>query len=457
MSTPLSIPSGQPRSLVEERAPRAPTIGKIRPGIKVLKSAARNKPQAVEIYDDLVAKGEPFDAIASVIERRCNIKDPLVPKNVDYFTCRRDDFANPDVADEIMRLYGEDRGQGVKLYRFPVLFPFNDWLLNVPNEMASYGAAGRKFFSIYQDGIRHCKTYQKVEVDPKARRAKRLFGGRVIVSRQDADISDGICNPEACPQYQSQQCRLSANFVFAIPDIKGLGLIELPTNSFYVLKNAYAAMQLMKLSRGRLAGTRFWLTKREEEVTRLNEIGEPMRVKQMLTTLDADIDIGALLDAAEDAGPALASDAGFVPRLAPGADAGGEVAADLSGQIVESAEGNADSLAAGSLGELVAQSTESSCGDAGSAEQPDDDGGSAAESVDDKRERMSDLLKRLGVTTEERQKQFSSFALTLFSKGWPQRADELDSMNERLVSALLDPERFLQDVSETAKDIKSWV
>ncbi|MEW6343113.1 MAG: hypothetical protein AB1704_20825 [Pseudomonadota bacterium] len=457
MSNPLSISSGQPRSLVEERAPRAPTIGKIRPGIKVLKSAARSKPQAVELYDALVAKGEPFDAIASVIERRCNIKDPLVPKNVDYFTCRRDDFANPDVADEIMRLYGEDRGQGVKLYRFPVLFPFNDWLLNVPNEMASYGATGRKFFSIYQDGIRHCKMYQKVEVDPKAQRAKRLFGGRVIVSRQDADIPDGICNPEACPQYQSQQCRLSANFVFAIPDIKGLGLIELPTNSFYVLKNAYAAMQLMKLARGRLAGTRFWLTKREEEVTRLNDVGEPMRVRQMLTTLDADIDIGALLDAAEDAGPALVSDAGHVPQLAQVVGAAGEAGADLAGKVVASAAGESESPAAGSLAELVTQSAVGTSGAAGSAGQPGASGAPASESIEDKRDRMSDLLKRLGVTTEERQKQFSLFASTLFSRGWSQRTDDLDSMNERLVSALLDPERFLQEVSETAKDLKSPV
>jgi hypothetical protein len=457
MSTPLSISSGQPRSLVEERAPRAPTIGKIRPGIKVLKSAARNKPQAVEIYDDLVAKGEPFDAIASAIERQCNIKEPLVPKNVDYFTCRRDDFANPAVADEIMRLYGEDRGKGVKLYRFPVLFPFNDWLLNVPNEMASYGATGRKFFSIYQDGIRHCKTYQKVEVDPKAQRAKRLFGGRVIVSRQDDHISDGICNPEACPQYQSQQCRLSANFVFAIPDIKGLGLIELPTNSFYVLKNAYAAMQLMKLARGRLAGTRFWLTKREADVTRLNEFGEPTRVKQMLTTLDADIDIGALLDAAEDAGPALVSDAGHVPQLAQVVDVGGDAGADLSGQVDQSAAGESESPSTGSLADLVAQSAAASSSDAGSTGQPGERGTSAAESVEDKRERISDLLKRLGVTTEERQKQFSLFASTLFSKGWSQRASDLDSMNERLVSALLDPERFLHEVSETARDLKSPV
>ena len=70
---------------------------------------------------------------------------------------------------------------------------------------------------------------------------------------------------------------------------------------------------------------------------------------------------------------------------------------------------------------------------------------------------MSDLLKRLGVTTEERQMQLGLFASTLFSKGWSYRADNLDSMNEHLVSALLDPERFLQEMSETAKDLKSPV
>lgn len=456
MSTALSISHGQPRSLVEERAPRAPTIGKIRPGIKVLKSAGRKNEKAVALYNDLVAAGQPFDAIADVIERQCNIKDPLVPKNVDYFTCRRDDFANPEVADEIMRLYGENRGQGVRLYRFPVLFPFDDWLLNVPNEMAAFGTTGRKFFSIYEDGIRHCKTYRKVEVDPKAHRAKRLFGGRVIISRQDDDIPDGICNPEWCPQYQSQQCRLTANFVFAIPDIKGLGLIELPTNSFYVLKNAYAAMQLMKLARGRLAGTRFWLTKREEEVTRLNEIGDPVRVKQMLTTLDADIDIGALLDEAEDSGPALLAEPVQALPLAQviGADDDtGSTVGQVDQSTVPAAGESPDSAA---LAELVEKSATHVAG-MQSAGQPGQGSISPEESVADKRDRMSDLLKRLGVTTEERQKHFNLFASTLYSKGWTRHAAELDLMNERLVAALLDPEQFLQEMSDKARDFLSPV
>jgi hypothetical protein len=109
------------------------------------------------------------------------------------------------------------------------------------------------------------------------------------------------------------------------------------------------------------------------------------------------------------------------------------------------------------LADLVAQSAAGNGADAGATGQPGESDAAAAESVEDKRERMSDLLKRLGVTTEERQTQFSLFASTLFPKGWSQRADKLDSMNERLVSALLDPERFIQEVSDTAKDFKSPV
>ena len=132
MSTVPSI-NVAPRSPFEERPLRPPTIGRIRPGIKVLKSAARSNPQAVKLYDELVASGESFEVIDEVIGRQCKISNALVPKNVEYFTCRRSDFNNPDIADEILRLYGEDRGQGVKLYSFPVVFAFKDWLENAPH------------------------------------------------------------------------------------------------------------------------------------------------------------------------------------------------------------------------------------------------------------------------------------------------------------------------------------
>ena len=52
-----SEPGGR-RSLLEERPMRPPIIGKIRPGIKVLTRAARDKPEAVRIHDAGLARGE---------------------------------------------------------------------------------------------------------------------------------------------------------------------------------------------------------------------------------------------------------------------------------------------------------------------------------------------------------------------------------------------------------------
>ena len=266
----------------------------------MLTRANQANEKAVKLYNDMVAAGDSFEAIGKTLETSLKLRNALIPKNVDYFVCSASDFSNPDTADEILRLYGEDRGNGAKLYRFPVMFVFDDWLRNVPNQMAAYTTAGRQYFSEYdRDGKRYCKTYAPVERDARAQRARRSFGGRLVVHRQDDDIPDGICDPHVCPQYQDRKCNLTANFMFVVPDVKGLGLIELPTNSIYVLQKAYSAMQTVALARGRLTGTRFWLSKREFDITRVDDNGQPVRQKQMLTVLDADIDLGALLDGAE--------------------------------------------------------------------------------------------------------------------------------------------------------------
>jgi hypothetical protein len=406
-----------PRSLVEERAIRPPTIGKIRPGIKVLTRAHQSNEKAVKLYNDMVAAGESFEAIGKLLETSLKLRNALIPRNVDYFVCRRSDFSNPGTADEILRLYGEDRGQGLRLYRFPIMFAFDDWLRNVPNQMAAYTTAGRQYFSEYdRDGKRYCKTYAPVARDARAQRARRSFGGRLVVHRQDDDIPDGVCDPHVCPQYQDRKCNLTANFLFAVPDVKGLGLIELPTNSIYVLQKAYSAMQTVALARGRLTGTRFWLSKKEFEITRIDDSGQPVRQKQMLTVLDADIDLGALLDGADEAQPAL--------------DAASRAVA-----LIES-DGTVQSI-----GDSQLQS-------AGHPEQPTGEGASSTfdegqadpdETLEDKRHRMSDLLHRLGLSQPERQNGFRKYAHQTYGRGWIERIADVDAMNARLKAALDDP------------------
>ncbi|CAG9254909.1 conserved hypothetical protein [Paraburkholderia unamae] len=434
MNAVVPLAAAPVRSIVEERAPRAPVIGRIRPGIKVLTSAARQNEQAVKLYEQLVSAGESFERIGDEIERRCRIRNALAPRNVPYFTCRRSDFTNPDVADEILRLYGEDRGDGLKLYRFPVVFAFNDWMANIPNEMATWGTTGRKFFSEYGvDGTRFCKQYAKPERDTRAQRAQRNFGPRSIILREDNAIPDGVCNPQGCPQYQARQCNLSARFIFAIPEIKGLGLMELPTNSIYVLQKAYSAMQTVALARGKLTGTRFWISKREFEITRINEQGEPVRQMQMLTVLDADIDISALLDGAEDHPPALA-------------------AASEAAALLESATNVYPIMSAaepvGVLSDVPLEGT-TVVREAveGAGQEPRES--REPETLEEKRERMSDLLTRLGLSVEARQRDFRVFAHATYGRGWAQRSADVDGMNARLEAALENRESLDREI-ETA-------
>ncbi|SAK98470.1 hypothetical protein AWB76_07536 [Caballeronia temeraria] len=405
-----------PRSLVEERAIRPPTIGKIRPGIKVLTRTHQTNEKAIKLYHDMVAAGESYEAIGKLLETTLKLRNALVPKNVPYFVCRRSDFSNPDTADEILRLYGEDRGQGVKLYRFPVMFAFDDWLRNVPNQMAAYTTAGRQYFSEYdRDGKRYCKMYAPVERNARAQRARRSFGGRLVVHRQDDDIPDGICDPHVCPQYQDRKCNLTANFVFAIPDVKGLGLIELPTNSIYVLQKAYSAMQTVSLARGRLTGTRFWLSKKEFDITRIDDNGQAVRQKQMLTVLDADIDLGALLDGAEE----------------------GQLALDAASRAVAliEADGSVETLH-----EATLQPDDSLSSGGESAGMPEVEGRfESNETLEEKRHRMSDLLQRLGLNQSERQHGFRVYAHQRYGRGWIERIADVDAMNSRLTAALDDP------------------
>jgi hypothetical protein len=431
------------RSIVEERAPRAPVIGRIRPGIKVLTSAARQNEQAVKLYDELVAAGESFEKIGEEIERRCRLRNPLAPRNVPYFTCRRSDFTNPDVADEILRLYGEDRGDGLKLYHLPVTFAFNDWMANIPNEMATWGSHGRKFFSEYgADGTRFCKVYAKPERDARAQRAQRNFGPRTTVLRQDDAIPDGVCNPQQCPQYQARQCNLTARFIFAIPEIKGLGLVELPTNSIYVLQKAYSAMQTVALARGRLTGTRFFISKREFEITRISEQGEAVRQAQMLTVLDADIDISALLDGAEDHPPTLAAAIQAVQLLEGADDSSSAAVYPLRAADQEHTAADASQSATTAGGTLLSAAT------ADLHESND----SAPESLEEKRDRMADLLARLGLNAQSRQREFRIFAHALYGNGWTKREVDVDAMNVRLSSALADPATLDRQIVAAVRD-----
>ncbi|MCY1341285.1 hypothetical protein D9M68_384700 [compost metagenome] len=430
----------QPRSLIEERPARPPIIGKIRPGIKVLTKRAKENDQAVKIHDAGLARGDSFEAIGEEIERKTKLRNALVPKNTAWFTCRASDFTNPATADEILQKYGEDRGDGLKLWHFPVIFAFDDWLANMPNQLKVWGTRGLQYFSEYgTDGKRYCKMYAAPEVDQRAQRAKRLFGGRTIILRQDDAIPDGVCDPHQCPQYQERKCNLSANFLFAVPDIKGLGLIELPTNSIYVLQKAYAAMQTVALARGgRLAGLQFRLSKKAVEITRIGDDGLPMRQEQMLTMLDAEIDMGALLDGADQMAPALeaASQAVALLEGAAAATASPPVTpiADVSDAMPLAPEPAPMGLPASGT---TLMSTET---------DPED-----RESV------LADLAARLGMAKGQDKMDLLTFARIEYGQGWTKRLKDVDSMIGEMQTALANPLAFREQVRARLREATSSV
>ena len=281
-------------TIIGEKQIRVPVGGKIRPGIKALTRAAKENPKAAKLYNEGVAAGRSFDEIEKQIVEQCNLKNPLTPRNVPYFTARRGDFVVPEVADRLLDLYGEDRdnGYGRQLYSFPVVFAFDAWQAVMPHSLRCYTSSELKFWSEYSpDGNRMCKTHAPVEIDPRSKRAVRKFGGRDIVNR-------GMCDPEKCPEYQARKCNLTGSLLFYVPGVPGTSLVELPTNSFYAMQNARQKLEMVSFMRGgRIAGMFngqpiFYITKKMHEVSRIDpETGQPGRVKQWLIELEANIEM----------------------------------------------------------------------------------------------------------------------------------------------------------------------
>ena len=319
-------------TLLGQGAPRLPTGGKIRAGIKVLTRRAAEVPRAQAIYEQGVAQGHSFEQIERALADACpDLKTPLVPRNVPWFTVRAQDFPNPELATQILDLYGEDRGEGRRLYRFPVVFPTDRWQSVMPHELAAWGAQGKHFWSEYSaDGrLRHCMTHAPVPLDATGRRTVRLFGGRKTMPRED---NGGLCQPESCPEYQQRQCNLTGRFVFFIPGIRSISAFELHTRSFYAMNAAVRTFETVAFLRGgRLAGfldrqgTPFYLTKRLVEVAHIDDHGHPVRVHQWIIELEAPVDVATLMREQEDQDTVL-------------------LQADMASQVLQGRPGGASSV-----------------------------------------------------------------------------------------------------------------
>jgi len=341
-SISTEVAGGRPTVLGHAQV-RIPTAGKIRAGIQVLTKKAAESSRARQLYEQGVAAGRSFEQIAGAItEALPHLRHPLAPRNVPWFTVRTQDFPNPETARQLLDTYGEDRGDGLRLYRFPAVFPSDQWQVVMPHELAAWTTHEKRYWSEYDaDGrTRLCMCHAPVPMARDGKRAVRLFGGRKAVLRPD---NGGRCDPEACPDYQARQCNLSGRFLFFVPGIRSISAFELHTNSFYAMNAAIQKFETVAFMRGgRLSGfldregTTFWFSKRLMDVSHIDEQGQAVRVPQWIIDLEAPVDVTALLREGED--EALIAQAEVATQVLAGNGAAPAVASVPAPEAAEAAE-----------------------------------------------------------------------------------------------------------------------
>ena len=399
------------------RPSRIPICGRIRPGIKVLKKEAAKNPDVVKLFEAGVAAGKSYDDIERQIKSAVSAfsdKDVLIPQNAPYFTVLPGDFQNPKVAEQIMDLYGEVREDGVRrLYSLKVIFPVASWQMILPHTLKSYIRNELQYWAeVAPDGTRKCMTHAAVAVN-KDGSFVRPFGGIKSVPRPD---TKGACNPEACPQYQNSQCKVSGEFVFYIPGIQGLEAFAIPTTSLYSIMGAMEKLEMIQRGGGQIAGrfsgdVVFRLSKQTKMVSRIDlKDGKRKRVEQELIILDADIDMAQLLR------PSVPSPA----LIATEADEGFRV---LTGQG-DTVEGSDSGVVDPKNNIAVNQA------DKPAVHTPETGKADLAE----KRQRVLAMVTNLKIDP----KVFKEYADLEWGEGWGRNLDHLSAATRQLQNALAD-------------------
>ena len=276
--------------------------GKIRPGIKVLTSAAQKNPKALKIYKEGVAKRLKFSEIEKQIKDATNMeKSPMFPRNTQYFSVAASDFGMPEIADMIVDRYGEVReGDPEKrLYRFPVVFHSDDLNDVYPNQFKRHGGDPNYESHYGQDGVRYCRYLPEITpeqlAENKARRIKKMPRREKIIR--------GKCEPGICHEFQQGQCKFRGRLMFYIPKIPTTGLMVMETSSEYAAEGIWTDLQRILDALGTIPRMNpykpdapvFYITKVLERRTYFDEAGNKHTGNQWVPKLQADIDIGQIL------------------------------------------------------------------------------------------------------------------------------------------------------------------
>jgi hypothetical protein len=275
--------------------------GKIRPGIKVLTKNAQQNPKAVHLYQTGVGKRLKFSEIEKQIKDATGLTTPMYPRNTPYFTVSASDFGMPEIASMIVEQYGETRdGDKVKqLYRFPVVFHSDDLNDIYPNQFKRHGGDPNYESHYGQDGVRYCRYLPELTseqlAENKIRRIKKMPRREKVIR--------GRCEPGVCNEFQQGQCKFRGRLMFYIPGIPTTGLMVMETSSEYAAEGIWTDLQrildtlgyIPRMNPHKAESPVFFITKVLEQRTYFDEHGKKQTGHQWVPKLQADIDIGQLL------------------------------------------------------------------------------------------------------------------------------------------------------------------
>lgn len=233
-------------------------------------------------------------------------KMPTAPRGLPWFSLRSQDFASLEVVARILDVYGEDRGQGRRLYRFPLLFPTDHWQSVMPHDFVAWSTCGKRYWSEYSaDGrVRHCMMHASNPCNETNRRRVAKFAAGESVMRED---NGGICDPSTCREYRQRECNFTGRLLFLIPCIGSIGVFELRIDSFHAMSAAIRTFETAALLLGgRITGAPNWrrrlfhLTKRLIDGPLLDPSGGNLHVPQWAVELQAPIDDAAVMREGEE-------------------------------------------------------------------------------------------------------------------------------------------------------------
>lgn len=341
-------------SILSTRAARSDNqikpAGKIRPGIKVLTKAAQQNPKAVQLYQIGVGKRLKFSEIEKQIKDATGLPNPMYPRNTPYFTVSASDFGMPEIASMVVEQYGEIRegDKGKQLYRFPVVFHSSDLNDIYPNQFKRQGGDPNYESHYGDDGVRYCRYLPELTseqlAENKIRRIKKMPRREKIIR--------GACEPGACYEFQQGQCKFRGRLMFYIPKIPTTGLLVMETSSEYAAEGIWSDLQrildvlgnIPRMNPHKPESPVFYITKVLEERTYYDEQGKKQKGHQWVPKLQADIDIGQLLQSGRThalpapstpvawlASPKGMPNAALLPAV-PGAEPAHEVVEQPGGQ-----------------------------------------------------------------------------------------------------------------------------